>query len=112
MNDNMKKYSFHILHIESNLVRNNSFCMYNRRARHRIMPYYMPNGRLVIVDNNNDRLHERTHTKSENSDTGRDNNELCDDYDNFVSPVCGLFRSKSLENINTSKKGQMGCCIF
>lgn len=95
MNDNMKRYAFHILHVESNFVRSNSLCKYNRRTRRRITPYYMPGGRLVLVEN--EKLHERTHTKSENSDTGNES----EDCETFVSPV-GLFKSKSLENINSS----------
>lgn len=98
MND-MKRYAFHILRIQQNYMEHNQLCKLNRRARRRITPYYVPgSGRWVLVEN--EKIHERTHRKSENSDTGNEN-EDSKDCERFVSSD-GLFKSKSLENINFS----------
>lgn len=99
MDSTMKRCAFHILQINSNYVENISPCKINtsKRMSYRVKPYHMPVNKLFPVQN--EVTNERTRTKSENSDNGNENLEV---KDNEIVANVGLFKSKSLENINTS----------
>ncbi|KAL0267199.1 UNVERIFIED_CONTAM: hypothetical protein PYX00_009544 [Menopon gallinae] len=99
MENRTKRCAFHILQINSNFVGNISpWKLCTKRSNYRVKPYFTPINRLFPVQS--ETISERTRTKSENSDTGNENVDV-KDCETVISSV-GLYKSKSLENINTS----------
>lgn len=95
----MKRCAFHILQINSNFEEKLPTHFNGRRIyRRRVKPYEFP-GKKYFSHQLETSNNERTRTKSENSDTSNENVEVKEVE--TIPNVC-LFKSKSLENINTS----------